>query len=174
MAETTETTDLALLQRGAVLAQLGGGAGAPEAPGRELLTATGADRVAFLHRVVTANVAGTPVGSGVRSALLTPKGQVVADFWLLLREASVAVLVDGAQGEATAAALSRYAIMDDFTVAREPDFATFSLLGPDAAARLVAIGLAEAEAAALAARPLLSHLDAATAAGPTLLVRARE
>src|SRR4051812_26002713 len=99
MGEPSETSDLGLLQRGAVLATAG--------PGRELLTATGADRVAFLHRVVTANVAGTPVGGGVRSALLTPKGQVVADFWLLVREASVAVLVDGAQGEATAAALSR-------------------------------------------------------------------
>ncbi len=54
------TTDLELLARDAVLVTT---------PPRELAVATGADRVRFLHGIVTANVAGTAVGgaAGPRS-----------------------------------------------------------------------------------------------------------
>ena len=41
--------------------------------GRELIVATGADRVRFLNGIVTGNVGGTPVGGGCHAALLTPK-----------------------------------------------------------------------------------------------------
>src|SRR5215471_8414191 len=159
----TETHDLDLLGRGAVLA-----VGA----GRELIVATGADRIRFLHGIVTADVAGTPVGGGCRSALLTPKGHVVADMWLFIREESVWILVDPGQAEPTAAALGRYAIMDDFAAGREPEFASFSVLGPEAAGALSAAGLPGT--VALAARPALSHLDARTEAGDIWLCRVHE
>ena len=158
------TDDLGLLERGSVLLPSGGA--------RELIVATGADRVRFLHGVVTADVAGTPVGGGCRSALLTPKGHVVADMRSLVRADDVAIVVDAGQGEPTAAALSRYAIMDDFAAARRADAALAAVLGPEAAARLEAAGVAGA--AELAARPPLSHVEAATPAGPLLLVRVRE
>src|SRR5215471_5764322 len=128
----TETHDLDLLGRGAVLAV---------GSGRELIVATGADRVRFLHGIVTADVAGTPVGDGRRSALLTPKGHVLADMWLFVREEAVWIVVDAGQAEPTAAALGRYAIMDDFAAGREPEFAAFSVLGPRAADALSTAGL---------------------------------
>ena len=56
---------------------------------RELVIGGGADRVRFLHGIVTANVAGTPVGQGRRAALLTPKGHVVADLRLFIREDAI-------------------------------------------------------------------------------------
>src|SRR5215471_10260127 len=159
----TETHDLDLLGRGAVLA-----VGA----GRELIVATGADRIRFLHGIVTADVAGTAVGGGCRSALLTPKGHVVADMWLFVREEAVWIVVDAGQAEPTAAALSRYAIMDDFAAGREPEFACFSALGPQAAAVLSASGLPGA--VALEAQPPLSHLEARTDGGELWIARVRE
>ena len=76
MRRDGETDDVGLLRTGAVLH---GGRD------RELVDATGNDRVAFLHRVVTGNVAGTPELGGSRSALLTLKGHVVADLLILVR-----------------------------------------------------------------------------------------
>lgn len=163
MVETVETHDLGLLSRGAVLVTGGG---------RELIVANGADRVRFLNGIVTADVAGTPAGSGCRSALLTPKGHVLADMWLFVREEAVWIVVDAGQAEPTAAALGRYAIMDDFAAGREPEFACFSVLGPEAAAALSACGLAGAMA--LEARPALSHLDAHTESGELWIARVRE
>jgi len=72
----SEKTDLELLKSGAVLLA---------DAGRELIVGTGADRIRFLHGIVTADVAGAPVGGGCRSALLTPKGHVVADMRLFVR-----------------------------------------------------------------------------------------
>ena len=46
------SNDLDQLQSGATLVDLGG---------RELVVATGADRVRFLHGIVSGNVEGTPV-----------------------------------------------------------------------------------------------------------------
>jgi len=122
-----ETSDVGLLQRGAVL--MGGRA-------RELVVATGADRVRFLHGIVTGDVAGTPVGGGCRSALLTLKAHVVADMFVFVRPDDVWIVTDAGQGGPTAAALARYAIMDDVAFAWRDDFAQLAVLGPEAAARL--------------------------------------
>jgi hypothetical protein len=122
-----ETDDVGLLRTGAVLH---GGRD------RELVVATGADRVAFLHRVVTGNVAGTPVGGGCRAALLTLKGHVVADLLVFVRPDEVWLVVDAGQGDTTAATLSKYAIMDDVAFARRPGFTQVAVLGPSAGQRL--------------------------------------
>jgi folate-binding protein YgfZ len=143
-----ETSDLGLLERDVVMVPRGG---------RELIVASGADRIRFLHGLLTGDVAGTAEGGGCHSALLTPKGHVVADMRLFVRRDTVHIVVDAGQAEPTAAALARYAIMDDFQAAREPDFSVIAVLGPAAAARLGGAGLAEA--AALAARPPLAHVE---------------
>ena len=154
------TTDGALLARDAVLGPTG-------APGREVIVATGADRIRFLHGLVTGNVAGQAPGQGCRAALLTPKGQVVSDMRLFVRPEDVRIVVDAGQAAPVATALARYAIMDDFAAAPVADFSLFSLLGPAAAARLAAAGL---EVGALAEGPLLSHADV----GPLWVARVRE
>jgi folate-binding protein YgfZ len=158
----TLTDDLDVLARDAILR--------PDT-GRELIVATGADRSRFLNGIVTSNVAGTPVGGGCLSALLTPKGHVVADMRLFVRTDDFWIVVDAGQAETLAGALSRYAIMDDFAAAARPDVAFSSLLGPAAATRLAAIG---ADPGALATAPLLAHLQVATPAGDLWLARVRE
>ena len=156
------TSDLKILAREAVLRPR---------TGRELIVATGADRSRFLNGIVTGNVAGTPVGGGCLSALLTPKGQVVTDMRIFVRADDFWIVVDAGQGETVATTLSRYAIMDDFAAAARPDVAFASLLGPAAAARLTAIG---ADPGALVEAPLLSHVQVATPAGELWIARVRE
>jgi folate-binding protein YgfZ len=124
--------------------------------GRELIVASGADRVRFLNGIVTGNVGGTPVGGGCHAALLTPKGHVVSEMWIFPREGQIWIAVDAGQAEPVAATLGRYAIMDDFAAAPRRDFAFLSLLGPAATARLAEAGF---DAAALAAGPQLGHAD---------------
>jgi tRNA-modifying protein YgfZ len=158
----TRTDDLGALERDAVLRA---------GTGRELVVGTGADRSRFLHGIVTGNVAGTPVGGGCLSALLTTKGQVVADMRMFVRDDEIWMVVDAGQAETIAGALSRYAIMDDFAAVPRADFAFSSLLGPAAAQRLAAIG---ADVTALAAAPPFTHAQVGTAAGEIWIARMNE
>jgi tRNA-modifying protein YgfZ len=158
----TTTSDIGALERDAVLRT---------ATGRELIVATGADRVRFLHGIVTGTVAGTPVGSGVLSALLTPKGQVLADMRVYVRDDAIWIVVDAGQAAPVATTLARFAIMDDFAAAPRPDFAFSSLLGPAAAARLAAAGV---EVAGFASGPLYAHTQVTTDAGDVWIARAHE
>ena len=162
MSAPQQTTDLALLAGGAVLV--------PDA-GRELAIATGADRVRFLHGIVTADVAGTAAGAGCRSALLTPKGQVVADMWLFVRTDAIWIVVDAGQAAIVAPALARYAIMDDFAAIPAPDFALAPVLGPAAAERLKEIGV---DAGALSSAPAPAHVDVSFGDGTLFVARVRE
>jgi folate-binding protein YgfZ len=155
-----ETDDASLLRTGAVLH---GGRD------RELIVATGADRVRFLHGIVTGDVAGTPVGGGCRSALLTPKGHVVADLMIFVQPEEIWIVTDAGQGDATAGALSRYAIMDDFAAVRRPGFAQLAVLGPAAGRKLVEAGLVPGEETLPGPAPL-SHASFA----PWWIVRAHE
>jgi folate-binding protein YgfZ len=140
-------------------------------PGRELIVATGADRVRFLHGIVTADVASAAPGQGRRSALLTPKGHVVAELQMFIRQDEIWIVVGTGQAEPVAAALARYAIMDDFAAAARPDFRLLSLVGPAAGARLTAIGIAPG---ALAEASERAHADVDFEAGTLWLVRVRE
>src|SRR3954471_14764953 len=86
---------------------------------REVIRAGGADRLAFLHRLLTGDVAGTPVGGGSRSLLLNLKGHIVSALRTFPRADEVWMVVAPGQGEPTAKALSGYAVMDDFTATVE-------------------------------------------------------
>jgi folate-binding protein YgfZ len=160
------TATVADLERDAVLL--------PEA-GRELIVATGADRVRFLHGIVTADLAGAAPGQGRRSALLTPKAQVVAEMQMFVREGEIWIVVGAGQAESVAGALARYAIMDDFAAAARPDFGLLSLVGPNAGTRLAQAGIAPGS---VGDGPARGHADVAAgvaAPGETLwLARMRE
>ena len=160
----TRTSDIGALTREAALRT---------DTGRELVVATGADRSRFLHGIVTGNVAGTPPGRGCLSALLTPKGHVLADMRVFVRADDIWIVVDAGQAEPVATGLARFAIMDDFASVPRPDFAFASLLGPAAEGRLAAIG-ANVGAAALAGAPLFSHAQVATPAGEIFVARVHE
>src|SRR5215207_3616467 len=86
----------------------------------QLAQATGSDRIAFLHRLLTGKIEGLTPGQGARALLLTVKGHIVADLRVAAAEARVYLVVPPGQGESTVAALSRYAVMDDFTLTLDP------------------------------------------------------
>ncbi len=90
---------------------------------------------------------------------------------LFVRADSIWIVVDGGHAASVAGALARYAIMDDFAAAPEPDFAVISLLGPKAADHLRALGI---DAGALAEAPPLAHTEAPFEGGTLWLVRVRE
>jgi folate-binding protein YgfZ len=133
--------------------------------GREVIRATGADRIAFLQRLLTGDVAGTPVGGGSRSLLLNLKGHVVADMRVFVRPDDVRLVVAAGQGGPTAAALSKYAIMDDFAAVVEPSLGLLAVHGSRAVERLVAAGVGLPDSGR---QPLWSHQEIAWPEGGTI------
>jgi folate-binding protein YgfZ len=133
----------------------------------EVVRVSGGDRVTFLHRLLTGNVAGLPVGAGVRALLLNLKGHIVTDMRVFVAADEVRLVVAPGEGEATAAALSRYAVMDDVTCARDAGLAPLALLGPRSGERLAAAGIAGGEGAPW------THQEVPAPEGPGWLVRAR-
>jgi folate-binding protein YgfZ len=128
--------------------------------GIAILCGTGADRIGFLHRLTTGSIQGTGVGAGCRSLLLDNKGHVVGDLRVCVRTDDVRLLVAAAAGQGIAAALGRYAVMDDFAVAVLPDIASIALHGPRSAQALRTAGVSVP--GDFAAQPLWSHADAAS------------
>jgi folate-binding protein YgfZ len=140
--------------------------------GLAILRCTGADRIGFLHRLTTGSVQATGVGAGCHSLLLDSKGHVVGDLRICVRTDEVRLLVAAAAGQGIATALARYAVMDDFAAAVEPDMAVKVLCGPRSAQALGAAGVAVPDD--FAARPLWSHADAASPLGLLWLVRSHD
>lgn len=140
-------------------------------PGRDVMVATGADRVRFLQGVVTANVSGTPVGGACHATLLTAKANIVAEMRIFVRPDDLFIVGPQGQGPAIAAALARYAIMDDFSVAAADAYGLHAVLGPQAGARLAAAGVV---LDALLDQAIWSHADVPGPGGTFWLVRARQ
>lgn len=109
--------------------------------GQEIVIARGADRVRLLNGVVTANVSSLRPGEGTRALLLTAKAHIVSDMRVFVRADDVLLVVAAGQGPATAGALGRFAIMDDFTAEVGQDFELVAVLGPRAAEALAAAGI---------------------------------
>ena len=137
----------------------------------EVLDARGNDRIRFLHRVLTGRIEGTPAGQGGRTMLLTTKGHIVSDMSFFVRAEEVRLVVAPGEAAAAAAALSRYAIMDDFTAHPLPELQVLALYGARAEERLRAAGV-NLPAGFLAGAPF-SHADGSAAEGPIWLVRVR-
>ncbi len=137
--------------------------------GWEVLAARGKDRVGFLHRVLTGKVDGTPAGQGGRTMLLTPKGHIVSDLLFFVHPEEVRLVVPPGEAGATASALGRYAIMDDFTAQPLPELRLLALYGAAAEARLRQVGVAVPQG--FLAGPRFSHLELPAGEGTAWLVR---
>jgi len=125
-----ETDDVGLLTRGAVTL----------APGTwDVLRAEGADRLRFLHGLLTADIQTLAPGSGTRACLLDAKGHVVSDLRVLVRENDILLLVAQGQGAPSAAALGRYAIMDDCRIEVAAGWGVLPVLGPEAMSVLMSV-----------------------------------
>jgi len=137
-----------------------------DASGLSVLRATGADRIAFLHRLTTGSVQSTPVGQSCRSLMLDSKAHILGDFRIGIREEDVRVVLVGGDAQSMAATLSRYAVMDDFTIAVEPELKATALYGPEAPSVLRSAGISWERALAVDG----SHTEANSPFGPFWLL----
>jgi folate-binding protein YgfZ len=126
------THDLQSLREGTVRVDLGGIA---------VLRATGADRISFLQRLTSGSVAPTHVGQSCRSLFLDNKAHILGDLRISVRKDDLRLTALGGDGQALVAGLSRYAIMDDFTLVVEPDLQPVVLYGPGSAQALKTVGV---------------------------------
>lgn len=98
---------------------------------RALVAATGADRVTFLHGMLSNDVAGLAAGQGGYAALLTQQGKIVADARVYAQRHRVLVDVFASRVEALTAALQRCLVADDVELARVEDQPPLlALVGP--------------------------------------------
>lgn len=133
---------------------------------RTLVRAEGADRIDYLHRMLTQDVAGLAVGRGAAACVLTPAGRILGR--LLLWHDDDALRLDFDPGAAASAlpGLERYVIADDVVFVDESSRWRRALLlgagAPGAFARcggawpepgrITRLALCGAEVAALGAR----------------------
>jgi folate-binding protein YgfZ len=137
----------------------------------EIAHATGNDRVAFLHRLVTGRIEGLAPGEGARALLLTVKGHIVSDLRVAVDSDRVHLVLPPGQGEPTVAALSRYAVMDDFEARLDLGARVLAVHGAASADRLRAAGVPVPEGFLDRAR--WAHVGVTGAGGALWLLRER-
>ncbi|MEM1101017.1 MAG: folate-binding protein [Pseudomonadota bacterium] len=86
---------------------------------RNLIRVSGADRVDFLENLVTNHVTGREDGL-VYSALLTPQGKLIADFFLVPDDDAILIDVDSGVAQALAQRLTMYKLRADVSLDWDP------------------------------------------------------
>jgi folate-binding protein YgfZ len=88
-------------------------------PGRAVLRVTGADRVSFLNGLVSNDVALAAPGVAVWTALLTPQGKWLADFFIFAEDGALLLDCDAAQAASVAQRLARFRLRADVAIAAD-------------------------------------------------------
>ncbi|MBI2104808.1 MAG: aminomethyl transferase family protein [Candidatus Omnitrophica bacterium] len=105
-----------------------------------LVECRGADRVSFLHRLLTNDLKRLSPGGGARAALLTPSGKLLAELLVLADAEAVWLLCDLPRAAVVAQTLEHYLFSDQVTVTNhERRKAALALEGPRAAELLAAL-----------------------------------
>jgi folate-binding protein YgfZ len=114
---------------------------------RAYLRFSGTDRVRYLNAILTNNIKDLPAGHGVVSLFLNPQGRIQAEIETYAAAQSLWCVTFAMIREPLVAALDKYIIMDDVTLADETDlYGTVALEGPGAAEllkKIAAVDLAE-------------------------------
>lgn len=80
---------------------------------RVMISATGEDRVVFLHGMLSQDVKPLAVGEGAYAAMLTQRGKVVSDLRVYVETERVLIDVVARRRAALEEALGRYVVADD-------------------------------------------------------------
>ena len=114
------------------------------------LALRGADRVRFLHGMVTCNVEKLATGGGSRAAMLSVKGRLLAELVVYALEDELLLTMDETLGDKVRTLLDKHIVMDDVElVDRSHELAEFGLYGDDTELATV-LGVAAGSLAALA------------------------
>ena len=111
--------------------------GLSDGAGWSVIDVTGPEAHAFLHRLVSNEVASLQAGLGNHQLVLTPKGKIITDFWLL-QHADWSRLVCPREGaDALWEFLDRYLIMEEVTLNdRRDSLGVLMVHGPGSACTL--------------------------------------
>lgn len=93
----------------------------------------GADRTAFLHNMLSADIKNLPKGAGTEGTFLTIKGKLVSNLTVFGDDDRLLMEMESERVSALIEQLSRYIISEDVTLeSLQGDEASFSLEGPSA------------------------------------------
>lgn len=107
-----------------------------------VLECRGDDRVDFLHRLLTNDIARLAPGTGCQAALLTPTAKLIAEVVVLADPEAHWLLCDLQRADALAQALERYRFAEGVTlINHERRWGVLALQGPGVAALAEAVGL---------------------------------
>jgi glycine cleavage system T protein len=98
---------------------------------RAKIAMTGADRVRFLHGMVSNDIKKLAPGKGTYAAMLTAQGHVLADMCIFCTEARLIIDTDASLRDKVIAGLKRYIIADKVVMEPAPLF-TLAFQGPRA------------------------------------------
>ena len=117
------------------------GAGVFDRSDRVHLTASGPDAKAFLHRMLSNDVARLAPGQGCYATLLSVQGHMLADLYALQMDDHLLLETDVSAAARMREWLEKYIIADDVTVEdRSQQMAALGVEGPQAAKLLAAAG----------------------------------
>jgi hypothetical protein len=94
-------------------------------PARGVIEIGGEDRVTFLQGLVSNDVAAAAPGRAVWTALLTPQGKWLADFFILTEGQRLLLDCERAQVAMLLPRLSRFRLRSKVTIAARDDFSVF-------------------------------------------------
>ncbi|HEY1421817.1 MAG TPA: hypothetical protein VGF20_00065, partial [Candidatus Acidoferrum sp.] len=101
---------------------------------RSYLRFTGPDRVRYLNALLTNNIKDLATGRGIVSLFLNPQGRIVAEIETYAEPENLFCVSYAMIRETLVAALDKFIIMDDVTLADETEIhGTLALEGPAAA-----------------------------------------
>src|SRR6267154_4374030 len=102
---------------------------------RAKITATGKDRVRWLHNMVTNNVRDLALDHGNYNFVLNAQGRILGDLYIYNQGESLMLDTDSVQVDPLLTAMKRYIIMDKVELANSSDAITaLAVCGPKAEA----------------------------------------
>lgn len=106
------------------------------------LRVRGADRIDYLHRMLTQDVASLTPGEATYACLLTVQGRILGDLLLWDQGEEVVLEMDGGARRAVQPVLEKYVITEDVTIEDVTDRRhRIAILGPDAPALVESAGM---------------------------------
>ncbi len=92
---------------------------------------TGADRVDFLHRILSNDIRALSPGEGTRAAVLSPNGKILAELLVLSETDQLTLLCEASRADTVVATLDRYLFTEQVALSnRERSDALLALQGP--------------------------------------------
>ena len=105
-----------------------------EYPGRAVIALAGEDRVAFLQALISNDIADLSPGQACWSALLTPQGKYLCDFFVVADGERLLIDVEAGRAEDLMQRLRRFKLRAKISLERLPDARVFLGWGEDAEA----------------------------------------